>query len=237
MIPFLGLADPFPPIETALTEPDGLLAAGGGLSVRRLVDAYSRGIFPWFNAGDPVLWWSPDPRTVLRPRGLHLSRSLRRRLRQPGFTVTADTAFDAVLDACAAPRDGAGGTWLVPAMRRAYAALHRAGFAHSVEVWMDDVLAGGIYGVALGRMFFGESMFSARTDGSKIAMAYLAAQLDRWECPLIDCQLENEHLVSLGAVPMPRAEFLREVAALVQAAPTPAIWSLDPFLQIGGRAL
>ena len=228
MIPFLGPDDPFPPIETALTEPDGLLAAGGGLSVPRLVDAYSRGIFPWFNDGDPILWWSPDPRMVLAPRDLHISRSLKRRLRQHDYTVTADTAFEAVLDACAAPRDGSGGTWLIPAMRRAYASLHRAGFAHSVEVWMDGVLAGGIYGVAIGRMFFGESMFSARTNGSKIALVYLAAQLDRWGFPLIDCQLETDHLASMGAAPMPRAAFLRDVARLVQERGlTPPVWSVD----------
>jgi len=227
MIPFLGPEDPFPPVERALVEPDGLLAAGGGLSVRRLLDAYSRGIFPWFSDGDPILWWSPDPRMVLPPRDLHISRSLRRRLRQRDFTVTADTAFDAVLDACAGPRDGEAGTWLVPAMRRAYAALHQAGFAHSIEVWMDDALAGGIYGVAIGRMFFGESMFSARTNGSKIAMAYLAAQLDHWGFPLIDCQLETEHLTSLGATLMPRAPFVREVARLVQEPPTPPVWSVD----------
>ena len=227
MIPFLGPEDPFPLVETALAEPDGLLAAGGGLSVRRLLDAYSRGIFPWFNEGDPILWWSPDPRMVLAPRDLHISRSLRRRLRRSDFTVTADTAFDAVLDACAAPRESDGGTWLVPAMRRAYGSLHRAGFAHSVEVWIGDVLAGGIYGVAIGRMFFGESMFSGRTGGSKIAMAYLAAQLDRWGFPLIDCQLETGHLVSLGASPMPRAQFLRQVERLVQGPPTPPVWSLD----------
>ena len=227
MIPFLGPADPFPPVERALVEPDGLLAAGGGLSVRRLLDAYSHGIFPWFNDGDPILWWSPDPRMVLPPRDLHISKSLRRRLRQRDFTVTADTAFDAVLAACAAPRDGEAGTWLVPAMRRAYASLHEAGFAHSIEVWMGDVLAGGVYGVAIGRMFFGESMFSARTNGSKIAMAYLAAQLDRWGFPLIDCQLETGHLTSLGASPMPRAQFVREVARLVQEPPSPPVWSVD----------
>jgi leucyl/phenylalanyl-tRNA---protein transferase len=227
MIPFLGPEDPFPPVERALVEPDGLLAAGGGLSVRRLVDAYSRGIFPWFNEGDHILWWSPDPRMVLAPRKLHISRSLRRRLRHGDFRVTADTAFQAVLEGCAAPRDDEGGTWLGPAMRRAYLSMHRAGLAHSVEVWIGDVLAGGIYGVAIGRMFFAESMFSARTNGSKIAIAYLAAQLDRWGFPLMDCQLETEHLTSLGASLMPRAQFVREVEVLVQAPATPAVWSLD----------
>ncbi len=163
--------------------------------MNRLVEAYSHGIFPWYSAGDPVLWWSPDPRMVLEPRALHVSRSLRKRLRRRDYRVTADTAFELVLRECAAPRPGDTGTWLLPDMRRAYLAMHRAGLAHSIEVWIGDALAGGIYGVALGRMFFGESMFSRRTDGSKIAMAYLAAQLDRWGFPMIDCQMETEHLV------------------------------------------
>lgn len=221
MIPLLGPSDPFPPVDAALDEPNGLLAAGGGLSVRRLVDAYAHGIFPWYSEDDPVLWWSPDPRTVLRPRELHVSRSLKRRLRKGGFTVTADTVFGAVLDECAAPRAGEAGTWLVPAMRHAYLALQASGLAHSVEVWIDGELAGGVYGVSLGRMFFGESMFSRRTDASKIALMALAAQLDRWGCPLIDCQLETSHLASLGARPMPRRHFVREVARLVAEPPMP----------------
>ncbi len=220
-IPFLGPADPFPPVETALDEPDGLLAAGGGLSIRRLVDAYAHGIFPWYSEDDPILWWSPDPRIVLAPRDFHVSRSLKRRLKRQDFEVTSDTAFADVLDACAAPRDEGGGTWLVPAMRRAYLAMHHKGFAHSIEVWMGGALAGGVYGVALGRMFFGESMFSRRTDGSKIALAYLCAQLDRWGFPLIDCQLETEHLLSLGARPMPRRAFVAEVARLVREPAAP----------------
>jgi leucyl/phenylalanyl-tRNA--protein transferase len=227
MIPFLGPADSFPPVDEALADPNGLLAAGGGLSVPRLVDAYSKGIFPWFNEGDPVLWWSPDPRLVLVPRELHVSKSLGRRLKHGGFTVTADTAFQDVIDACAGPRRDQSGTWLIPSMRRAFVKLHDAGVAHSVEVWMDGELAGGIYGVALGRMFFGESMFSKRTDGSKIAMAHLAAQLDRWEMPLIDCQLETPHLRSMGARLMPRREFVREVDRLVRGPATPARWSLE----------
>jgi leucyl/phenylalanyl-tRNA--protein transferase len=230
MIPFLGPADRFPPVDQALDEPDGLLAAGGGLSVERLVEAYSHGIFPWFSAGDPVLWWSPDPRMVLAPRALHVSRSLRRRLHTRDYRVSADTAFALVLRECAAPRPGETGTWLFPEMRRAYTALHRAGFAHSIEVWIGDELAGGIYGVALGRMFFGESMFSRRTDGSKIAMVHLAAQLDRWGCPLIDCQMETGHLVSLGAVSMSRRRFVTEVERLVNE-PAPS-WTLDEDLGV-----
>lgn len=214
MIPFLGPADPFPPVEHALDEPHGLLAAGGSLSTRRLVDAYRRGIFPWFNEGDPILWWSPDPRTVLRPSRIHLSHSLTKTLRRASFLVTVDRAFARVVDGCAAPRPGDSGTWLSAPMRRAYAALHSAGLAHSIEVWMDGELAGGIYGVAIGRMFFGESMFSRRTNASKIAIARLAGQLDRWGFPLIDCQLETEHLLSLGAESLPRPAFVAEVARL-----------------------
>jgi leucyl/phenylalanyl-tRNA--protein transferase len=216
MIPFLGPADRFPPVQQALDEPDGLLAAGGDLSVERLVEAYRHGIFPWFSAGDPVLWWSPDPRTVLAPGALHVSRSLAKRLRKHDYRVTADTAFARVLDACAAPRRGDSGTWLLPEMHRAYLAMHHAGLAHSIEVWVGGDLAGGVYGVSIGRMFFGESMFSRHRDGSKIALAHLAAQLERWGFPLIDCQMETDHLLSLGAMSMPRRQFVAEVARLVQ---------------------
>jgi leucyl/phenylalanyl-tRNA---protein transferase len=228
MIPFLGPADLFPPVEQALDHPDGLLAAGGSLTTRRLIDAYRKGIFPWFNEGDPILWWSPDPRTVLRPSALHVSHSLKKRLKKEAFFITVDRAFARVLDGCAAPRSGDSSTWLSAAMRRAYLALHGAGVAHSVEVWMDGELAGGIYGVGIGRMFFGESMFSRRTDASKIAMARLAAQLQRWALPLIDCQLETEHLRSLGAEPMPRRRFVAEVARLTALdGPT---WAIDADL-------
>lgn len=238
MIPFLGPGDPFPPVEQALDSPNGLLAAGGDLSVARLVDAYSRGIFPWFNEGDPILWWSPDPRMVLATGQFHVSRSLRRRLRTPGLTVTADTAFARVVDECATPRGDDPGTWLVPAMRQAYVALHARGLAHSVEVWQDEVLIGGVYGVALGRMFFGESMFSRRPDGSKIALARLSAQLERWDVRLIDCQLETPHLASLGATTMPRRRFVREVARLVREPQLPSPWRFDPDLAThdGSRA-
>lgn len=228
MIPFLGPADPFPPVESALTEPDGLLAAGGSLTIKRLTDAYRHGIFPWFNEGDPILWWSPDPRAVLRPPLVHVSHSLRKRLRREAFLITIDRAFARVLDGCAAPRASDAGTWLSPAMRRAYEALHAAGLAHSIEVWMDGELAGGVYGVAIGRMFFGESMFTRRTDASKIAMVRLCAQLDRWRFPLIDCQLETEHLVSLGAAALPRARFIAEVERLVDE--PPPVWKIDEDL-------
>jgi len=228
MIPFLGPTDPFPPVEHALDDPDGLLAAGGALTPRRLVEAYCSGIFPWFNEGDPILWWSPDPRTVLLPSRLHVSHSLRKRLKKGAFLVTIDRAFARVLDGCAAPRTDDSGTWLTPPMRRAYTLLHTSGLAHSIEIWMDGELAGGIYGVAIGRMFFGESMFSRRPDASKIAMARLAAQLERWAFPLIDCQLETGHLSSLGAGPMPRRQFIAEVERLVKE-PPPA-WALDEDL-------
>lgn len=224
MIPLLAPASPFPPVETALDDPNGLLAAGGGLGVARLVDAYSRGIYPWFNAGDPVLWWSPDPRMVLPVRDIVISRSLRKRLRKSDYQVTADRAFAAVLDGCAAPRTDDRGTWIVPSMRRAYIRLFEAGFAHSIEVWMDEELVGGLYGVAIGRMFFGESMFSRRTDASKIALARLAAQMDRWGMPLIDCQMSTAHLASLGARDVPRREFTRLIAPLVREPGIQGTW-------------
>jgi leucyl/phenylalanyl-tRNA--protein transferase len=228
MIPFLGPTDPFPPVEQALDNPDGLLAAGGSLSPRRLVDAYRHGIFPWFNEGDPILWWSPDPRTVLRPSRVHVSHSLRKRLRKNAFFITIDRAFTRVLDGCAAPRPDDSGTWLSVPMRRAYGSLHATGFAHSIEVWMDGELAGGFYGVAIGRMFFGESMFTRRTDASKIAIVRLSAQLERWNVPFIDCQLETEHLLSLGAEHISRRQFVAEVAQLVNE---PALsWVMDADL-------
>lgn len=231
MIPLLGPLDRFPPVSRALVDPNGLLAAGGGLGVDRLVDAYARGIFPWFSEGDPVLWWCPDPRMVLETGAVHVSRSLKRRLKKRDYVVTLDRAFRQVLQECAAPRDHEKGTWLVPAMIRAYERLHRAGLAHSVEVWMDDQLAGGLYGVALGRMFYGESMFSRQTDGSKIAIAYLCTQLQRWGFPIIDCQMRTSHLATLGAREMPRREFVALVGRLVKEAGRPGPWKLDEDLR------
>jgi leucyl/phenylalanyl-tRNA--protein transferase len=228
MIPFLGPLDPFPPVEQALDDPDGLLAAGASLSTARLLEAYRRGIFPWFNEGDPILWWSPDPRTVLRPSRVHSSHSLKKRLRQDAFYVTIDRAFSEVLDGCAAPRVDEAGTWLSEQMREAYASLHTAGFAHSIELWMDGELAGGMYGVAIGHVFFGESMFTRRTDASKIVMVRLAAQLERWGFPMIDCQLETAHLMSLGAEHLSRSAFIAELATLVDQ-PAPS-WVMDADL-------
>jgi leucyl/phenylalanyl-tRNA--protein transferase len=231
MIPLLGPTDALPRVDRALDEPNGLLAAGGGLGVARLIEAYSHGIFPWFGEGDPVLWWCPDPRMVLESGQMRISRSLNRRLRKRDFTVTMDRAFAQVLEGCAAPRGDQPGTWLMPQMMRAYQRLHEHGLAHSVEVWMGGALAGGLYGVALGRMFFGESMFSRQTDGSKIALAYLSAQLARWQLPLIDCQMQTTHLVSLGAREMPRREFVKRVESLVKDT-GPAVWAFDADLNV-----
>ncbi|MFN2447668.1 MAG: leucyl/phenylalanyl-tRNA--protein transferase [Vicinamibacterales bacterium] len=227
MIPLLGPHDPFPPIERALRQPNGLLAAGGSLTVPHLIEAYRRGIFPWFSAGDPVLWWSPDPRMVLFVDEFRPSRSLAKRLRRGDYEVTADRAFAGVLQGCAQPRRNDQGTWLVPQMMRAYERLHAAGVAHSIEVWMDGALAGGLYGVALGRAFFGESMFARRTDASKIAFAHLVAQLARWAFPLIDCQMSTMHLASLGAREVSRAAFARLIEPLVGQQGIAAPWRLD----------
>ena len=231
MIPLLGRTDPFPSVEDALDEPNGLLAAGGDLSVPRLIEAYTRGIFPWFSEGDPVLWWCPDPRMVLPTEQVRVSRSLRRRLRQDNYEFTFDRAFGEVVRACAMPRRQESGTWLVPAMIRAYERLHAAGVAHSTEIWIGGQLAGGLYGVVLGRMFFGESMFTRRTDASKMAIALLAAQLARWQFPWIDCQMRTDHLASLGAVEISRRAFVRGVRALVHQSPVPSPWLPDDDLR------
>lgn len=212
---------PFPSPEGALRDPDGLLAFGGDLSPRRLLNAYRHGIFPWYSDDQPILWWCPDPRMVFRTDGVRLSSRFRRSLARSRWAVRADTAFADVVDACArTPRPGQRGTWITADMREAYVALHRLGHAHSVEVFDDGRLVGGIYGVAIGRMFFGESMFSGTSGGSKVALAGLASRLASWEWPLIDAQVENEHLVSLGAESWPRPEFLRRTAELT-ALPEP----------------
>ena len=230
MVPFLGPSDPLPPPESARREPNGLLAAGGGLSVPRLVDAYARGVFPWFGEGDPVLWWCPDPRLILPTDAVHVSRSLKRRLARGDYRITVDTAFGEVMRACAEPRADDRGTWITGEMLEAYEALHAAGYAHSLEVWVDGALAGGIYGVAIGAAFFGESMFSRVTDGSKIAIVWLAAQLGHWGVPFIDCQVRSAHLVRIGAVEVPRRQFLRRLAPLVTV-PGPGPWRLDAGLR------
>ena len=233
MIPWLGLRDPFPSVDEALAEPNGLLAAGGDLSPERLLDAYARGIFPWFNDEDPVLWWSPDPRMVLFPGELHMSRTLRREIRSARFSVTLDRAFQAVMEGCAEPRPTQDGTWITGEMMRAYAQLAGLGYAHSVEAWVDGELAGGLYGVAVGRIFYGESMFSRRSNASKVALAWLARQLDRWRFDLIDCQMSTGHLASLGAREIPRANFLRHLERGAALPPVPSPWTIDDDLMRG----
>ena len=217
----------FPAVESAMREPNGLLAMGGDLSVEWLLDAYQHGIFPWFNPGEPILWWSPDPRMVLVPDEVRVTRSLAKRIRNGGFEVRVDTAFADVMRACAGPRDGTDGTWISPTMVAAYTRLHQAGYAHSVETWHDGVLVGGLYGVAIGRMFYGESMFSRMADASKVALVRLARQLQRWEFGLIDCQMETPHLASLGAHTLPRAAFTTRLAELVNLPHHPGPWHFD----------
>jgi len=215
----------FPRVDDALRDPDGLLAIGGDLSVRRLVNAYREGIFPWYNRGDPILWWSPDPRTLLFPEALHLSRSLRKTLRQRRFALSMDRDFPRVINACAGVgRRGETGTWLLPEMIRAYRALHIHGVAHSVEVWEAEELVGGLYGVAMGRAFFGESMFSLATNASKVALAFLCQRLSDWDFHFIDCQVVTEHLLSMGARSIPRAAFIEQLHACRDLPGHPGCW-------------
>lgn len=228
MIPWLPAESAFPPVTRALTEPNGLLAVGGDLSPPRLLAAYRRGIFPWYSPGEPILWWSPDPRMVLFPDQLKISRSLARTLRHGDYTVRLDTAFDHVIGACAkAPRSGQSGTWISAEMQLAYRRLHTLGHAHSVETWRAGTLVGGLYGIALGQAFFGESMFSHATDASKIALAHLCTFLTRHNFGIIDCQMETAHLATLGARPIPRDDFLARLAALVDKDDVPGHWPAD----------
>ncbi|MBV7481665.1 leucyl/phenylalanyl-tRNA--protein transferase [Bordetella sp. BOR01] len=229
-LPWLSCDTPFPPVENALSDPAGLLAAGADLSLERLAMAYSNGIFPWYSEGEPILWWSPDPRMVLVCADFAPSHSLRKLLRQiardensvlPRLQVRVDTAFEAVVAQCAAPRGNQAGTWITAAMRQAYRAWHAAGVAHSVETWIDGELAGGLYGISLGRMFFGESMYTRVPDASKVALAYLVAFLRNAGVEWIDCQQQTRHLASLGAGPVPRARFVEHVRQAV-AQPAPA---------------
>ena len=227
-LPQLGAdpASPFPPAGTALREPDGLLAMGGDLSPQRLHNAYAHGVFPWFSDGQPILWWSPDPRTVFRTDGVHLSARMRRELRRSEWRIVADRDFGAVIAACAsAPRPGQDGTWITRDMQAAYCGLHRLGHAHSIEVRDGGRLVGGLYGVAIGRMFFGESMFSAESGGSKVALAALALRLREWGWPLIDAQVGNPHLDTLGADAWPRPRFLAAVAEACAQPGRPGSWA------------
>ena len=221
----------FPNTEQALRNPNGLLAAGGDLSSPRLLEAYRHGIFPWFSQGEPILWWSPDPRMVLNTNEIKISRSLAKILRRDDYEVSFDTAFEQVMRACSAPRRNQPGTWIVDEMISAYIGLHRTGYAHSVEVRINGQLAGGLYGLAIGRMFYGESMFSTISNASKIALAYLCRQLERWGFKLIDCQMNTAHLTSMGAREIPRSEFITRLQELVHCEPVTR-WQFDSDLFI-----
>lgn len=194
-----------------------------------ILEAYRKGIFPWFNPGEPVLWWSPDPRMILQPSAFKMSRSLRQRINRGGYEIRVDSSFGQVMAACAEPRKGQHGTWIGEAMKMAYAGLHEMGYAHSIETWIDGELAGGLYGLAIGRMFFGESMFARRTDASKLALAHLCRQLESWDFGLIDCQMETAHLASMGARSIRRADFIQEVTRLVELSSIPTPWKFDPI--------
>jgi len=206
---------PFPPTSEALDSPNGLLAWGGGLQVERLLRAYRVGIFPWYTPGQPILWWSPAPRCVIFPDRVHLSKRTRRRYNSKNYHLTIDVAFAEVIRACAGPRRDESGTWITADMQEAYCQLHRLGHAHSLEVWEGDALAGGIYGLAVGSVFFGESMFSCKTDASKIALVALCRQLHQWDYGLLDCQVGNPHLFSMGAVELSRKAFEKRLSELV----------------------
>ena len=219
----------FPDVNRAFDVPDGLLAAGGDLSEARLLYAYSHGIFPWYSDGQPILWWSPDPRCVIRPAGLHISRRTRRSLSKSGFAVTFNAAYDDVLASCALDRPGQDGTWITDEMRFAYRQLHLSGWAHSVEIWSDTELAGGLYGLAIGKVFFGESMFSAATNGSKAALLALCQVLEREDFALLDCQVESPHLLTLGAEMMPRQTFSAVLASACRARDKFVKWPAEPM--------
>ena len=221
------LADDFPDVSFALNDPNGLLAIGGDMSATRLVDAYQRGIFPWFNEGQPILWWSPDPRCVLEPGKLKISRSLRKILRKKQFSVTFNQSFEQVIKACAEPRKGINDTWITTEMMNAYNDLYQSGYAHSVECWHDGKLAGGLYGVAIGKIFFGESMFSRKNDASKVALVHLMQQIEVRDFRLIDCQVHSHHLQNLGAEPMPRNMYINILKHYCNSEKT-CDWPVEP---------
>ena len=227
MLPWLKTIDDFPPVTRALTAPAGLLAAGGDLSADWLLAAYSRGVFPWFNADQPILWWSLDPRMVLFPQELRVSHSLKRVMRKRRYEIRVDTAFREVMEGCSRPRAGQDGTWISPQMIAAYTELHRLGVAHSIETWINGELAGGLYGVALGRVFYGESMFTQVADASKIAFVHLVRQLQRWQFKVIDCQMNTAHLARFGAREIPRTEFMQLLAEGVHAPGVALPWQLE----------
>ena len=228
MIPWLESVDAFPPLEQALIDPNGLLCAGGDLSAQRLLLAYRQGIFPWYSVGEPILWWSPDPRMVLVPSEFKISRSLQRTLRAGTYQIQLDSNFPAVMRFCAqTPRNGQVGTWITAEIQEAYGKLHKLGFAHSVETWMNGKLVGGLYGLAIGKMFYGESMFSHATDASKLALAHLTRFLTEQGFGLIDCQMNTPHLASLGAREIPRSEFITQLLALTAVLPLNGRWPID----------
>ena len=225
MIPWLDDSKRFPPVELALREPNGLLCAGGDLSSLQLLQAYRQGIFPWYSAGEPILWWSPNPRMVLVPGEFRISRSLRQTLRRGNYEIRLDSQFPTVIRACAEiPRKAQQGTWITREMQLAYIRLHRFGYAHSVETWIDGQLMGGLYGMAIGRMFYGESMFSLTSGASKIALAHLTRYLDQQGFLLIDCQMNTPHLASLGAHEIPRSEFIKRLQVLCAENDHPGRW-------------
>lgn len=231
-------ADPaFPPVSAALTDPNGLLAAGGKLSPDWLITAYSQGIFPWFEVGQPVLWWSPDPRLVLYPQSVRISRSMRKLIRKQPYLITMDTYFSDVIHNCKSVRDGTTGTWITAEMQEAYIQLHELGVAHSIEVWAGSVLVGGLYGVALGKVFFGESMFSKEANASKMALIALALQLQRWQFGLIDCQVSSQHLLSMGAEEISRREFCAQLRTLAARNFQPGPWKFDDDFQLASDAI
>ena len=228
MIPWLESAESFPPLELALCEPSGLLCAGGDLTPQRLVTAYLNGIFPWYSPGEPILWWSPDPRMVLFPGEFRISCSLRKTLRNGNYQVRLDTRFKAVIQACArTPRKDQPGTWITPEIQAAYCKLHELGYAHSVETWVDETLVGGLYGIAIGKMFYGESMFAHATDASKIAVSHLVHFLGERGFGMIDCQMNTPHLASLGAQEIPRDEFIDRLRQLTAIPPLCGRWPQD----------
>lgn len=215
---------PFPDPETALREPDGLLAIGGCLNPQRIIKAYKQGIFPWYSPGEPILWWSPNPRLVLFPERLKVSRSLRKTLRKNIFRISYDQAFSDVVNACAAPRKAQSGTWITTDMYQAYNELRALGVAHSIEAWHDEKLVGGLYGLAIGRVFFGESMFHTETDASKVAFVHLVELLRSWDYQLIDCQVHTRHLASLGATEIERKDFIHRLQSLCKLQPASQAW-------------
>ena len=224
MISWIATLHDFPPVDTARAEPNGLLCAGADLAPETIIAAYSRGIFPWFSDDQPILWWSPDPRMVLFPDEFKISKSLAKTVVRGTFEIRFDCAFAEVISACSAPRRKDGGTWIVPEMRTAYAQLHRIGVAHSIESWREGELVGGLYGLAIGRMFFGESMFARETDASKVALVALVEKLKQDGFELIDCQQETRHLASFGARPIPRYEFVQRLKVLIDLNQLTSAW-------------